>query len=62
MKSGDHTCVLVAHRLSTVKDADCIFVLEDGKIAEQGSHDNLLKIENGVYRKLVEKQMVKVKE
>jgi ATP-binding cassette subfamily B protein len=36
------TVVLVAHRLSTVKDADCIYVMHQGRIAEQGSHDQLM--------------------
>lgn len=42
------TVLMIAHRLSTVQDADNIIVLSDGKIAEQGSHSDLLK-KNGVY-------------
>ena len=42
------TVLMIAHRLSTVQDADNIIVLSGGKIAEQGSHSDLLK-ENGVY-------------
>ena len=39
---------MIAHRLSTVTDADCIYVLKDGKIAESGSHDQLVA-QNGIY-------------
>ena len=48
------TTFIVAHRLSTVRKADRILVLEKGSIVEQGSHDTLMAIENGVYRKLYE--------
>ncbi|MFZ2593527.1 MAG: ABC transporter ATP-binding protein, partial [Minisyncoccia bacterium] len=44
------TTFIIAHRLSTVRKADRIFVLEKGKIVEEGSHDELMKIENGNYR------------
>ena len=39
---------MFAHRLSTITNADCIYVLKDGAIAEDGSHDELLK-SNGIY-------------
>ena len=42
------TVLMIAHRLSTVQDADNIIVLSGGKIAEQGSHSDLMK-KNGVY-------------
>ena len=42
------TVLMIAHRLSTVQDADNIIVLSDGKIAEQGNHRDLLQ-KNGVY-------------
>lgn len=45
---GIKTVILVAHRLSTVVEADCIFVMEKGKIIEQGTHEALLKNE-GTY-------------
>jgi len=48
--------ILVAHRLSTVVNADRICVLDKGQIAELGSHDELLK-RNGIYAKLVSKQL-----
>lgn len=49
------TTVVVAHRLSTVMDADRIYVLEDGKISEQGTHLELLQ-NNQTYAKLIELQ------
>ncbi len=45
------TTLAVAHRLSTISDSDTIFVLDKGKVAEQGTHDALLK-KNGLYAKL----------
>ncbi len=50
------TTLIIAHRLSTVRDADAIAVLERGKLVELGRHDELLK-QNGVYRRLVEHQV-----
>ena len=49
------TSIIVAHRLSTIKKADNIIVLDKGKIMEQGTHDELLK-QNGIYRNLYEIQ------
>ena len=50
------TVVVIAHRLSTVKDADNIVFMDQGKIAEHGSHEELLAA-NGLYKKLVENQL-----
>jgi subfamily B ATP-binding cassette protein MsbA len=52
------TTFMVAHRLSTVRKADRIFVVEDGKIKESGSHDQLLKA-GGIYRGFYERQLGK---
>lgn len=48
------TTFIIAHRLSTVRKADKILVLKDGLIAEEGSHEDLMQIENGMYRHLYE--------
>ncbi|KDE59605.1 multidrug ABC transporter ATPase [Halostagnicola sp. A56] len=47
----DRTTVVIAHRLSTVRDADTIFVLDDGRIVERGSHETLLE-RDGLYANL----------
>ena len=49
------TSFLVAHRLSTIQEADVILVMRDGKIVEQGNHEELLAA-NGFYKKLFEAQ------
>ncbi len=46
--SKNKTVIMIAHRLSTIKNADKILVVSDGKIAEEGTHDSLIK-ENGIY-------------
>jgi subfamily B ATP-binding cassette protein MsbA len=53
----NRTAIVVAHRLSTVNNADRIIVLQDGQIIEQGSHEELLSIK-GVYQNLVHLQNV----
>jgi ABC-type multidrug transport system fused ATPase/permease subunit len=49
----NRTSLIIAHRLSTIRSADQIIVMEEGKILEQGNHDVLMKIKNGVYRNMV---------
>lgn len=46
------TSIIIAHRLATIRSADSILVLNDGVIAEQGTHKELLEIENGIYKNL----------
>ena len=48
----DRTTIIIAHRLTTIRDADLILVFDKGQIAEQGTHEELLQIPNGIYRKL----------
>ena len=47
----DKTVIMIAHRLRTVVDADQILVLDNGRLAEHGTHDELMK-KNGLYHKL----------
>jgi len=54
--SRGRTSVFIAHRLSTIRDCDIIFVLYDGKVAEQGTHDELYA-RNGLYTELVNAQL-----
>jgi ATP-binding cassette subfamily B protein len=49
------TSFIVAHRLSTIREADVIIVMKDGKIIEQGNHDSLLS-QNGFYAELYNSQ------
>ena len=47
------TQVIVAHRLSTIRDADLILVMEQGRVIQQGTHENLLQDQNGAYAQLL---------
>lgn len=51
------TTLVVAHRLSTLKKMDRIVLIGDGKILEEGSHNELIKRKNGEYKKLWENQV-----
>lgn len=55
------TSFIVAHRLSTIRNADEILVMKDGSIVEQGSHDELMA-KDGFYQNLYNSQFVKVAE
>ncbi len=50
------TSIVIAHRLSTIRQADNILVLENGRIIEQGTHEQLLMVDKGLYRNLSELQ------
>ena len=54
----DRTTLVIAHRLSTVKDADRVLVLDGGNLVESGTHEVLMQYPEGLYRKLVERQFV----
>ena len=58
MMTSEMTLIVVAHRLSTVRNADVIFVVDKGRVAEQGSHDALVKNESSAYYKLVQNQLM----
>lgn len=53
--SEDKTTVTIAHRLSTIKSSDLIYVIDKGKVVEEGTHDQLLKL-NKIYKKLCDQQ------
>jgi ABC-type multidrug transport system fused ATPase/permease subunit len=46
------TSIIIAHRLSTIRSADQIIVLDEGIIKEQGTHQELIALENGIYKNL----------
>lgn len=49
------TLIIISHRMSSVRSADCIYVLKDDKVAQQGNHDTLMA-QDGLYRELVVRQ------
>ena len=54
---GQRTILAVAHRLSTIRNADMILVIQEGKIVEQGNHDTLMA-KRGIYYRMQEAQIV----
>lgn len=55
-KSGDSTVVLISHRINTLMQADCIMVLDHGKVADMGTHEELIA-HDGIYRDIYDIQM-----
>ena len=55
------TTIMIAHRLSTLRDADQLIVIERGRVAESGTHAELLEKEDGIYKKLYGLQMEALK-
>ncbi len=50
------TSIIIAHRLATIRDVDCIYVIDNGRIIEQGTHEELSLLENGAYNGLAKLQ------
>ncbi len=57
--AAGRTTITIAHRLSTIKDADCIYVMGNGLVLESGTHEELLRDENGAYARLVQAQKLR---
>jgi len=53
----NRTTFVIAHRLSTIRKANKIIVIDKGTVTEQGTHDELIKLSGGIYKKLVEMQL-----
>jgi ABC-type multidrug transport system fused ATPase/permease subunit len=50
------TSIVIAHRLATIREVDCIYVIDGGRIVEKGTHEELSALENGVYNSLAKLQ------
>lgn len=57
LASKGRTCITIAHRLSTVQGADMICVIQDGAIAEMGTHDDLMRLKR-LYHRLYQMQQI----
>ena len=56
MRTRFYARFVIAHRLSTIRNADTIVMLRDGAVRESGSHDELMLIPEGAYRRMVDLQ------
>jgi ABC-type multidrug transport system fused ATPase/permease subunit len=54
--ASGRTTIAIAHRLSTVRNADIIYVLDKGAVVESGKHEELMAIHGGMYRAMVQRQ------
>ena len=52
---SDRTTLVIAHRLSTVRNADCLVVMDAGRVVEAGAHEELLAL-GGLYSRMIEAQ------
>ena len=50
------TSIIIAHRLATIREVDCIYVIDQGRVIEQGTHEQLSLLENGMYNNLARLQ------
>lgn len=57
IQSGQQTVIVVAHRLSTIRDANEIICMQHGEVKERGTHEELIAM-NGIYKNLVSRQLV----
>ena len=56
-RMGKSTVILISHRVTTLMQADCILVLEDGRVAQMGTHQQLMEETDGIYRRIYDIQM-----
>ena len=56
-QSQNNTCIIISHRISSIKHANQIILLNEGEIIEQGDHNTLVK-NNGEYSKIFKKQLI----
>ena len=56
-RMGKSTVILISHRVTTLMQADCILVLEDGRVAQMGTHRQLMEKTDGIYRRIYDIQM-----
>ena len=57
---ADRTTIMIAHRLSTVRALDRLLVFDGGKVVEEGTHEQLVKRDGGIYRRLFERQALEL--